>query len=50
MTLAELYPLIKSLWHVWFMALFVGIVIWAFWPTRKARLEQHGSIPLRHED
>ena len=28
----EFYATLKSLWVVWFMALFVGIVVWAYWP------------------
>jgi cbb3-type cytochrome oxidase subunit 3 len=29
-----------------FMAAFVGIVIWLFWPSRRDALEQHRSMPL----
>ncbi len=47
MTLESLYPLISALWVVWFMALFMGIVAWAFWPSRRSKLEDHGRIPLR---
>jgi cytochrome c oxidase cbb3-type subunit 4 len=46
----DLYATLKSLWVVWFMALFVGIVIWAYWPKRKAEMEDHGQIPLRDDD
>jgi cytochrome c oxidase cbb3-type subunit 4 len=45
-----LYPLLKSVWIVWFMALFIGIVAWAFWPSRKKTLEQLGRIPLRDDE
>lgn len=47
---AAIYPVLKSLWVVWFAILFVGIVVWAFWPSRRRRLEEHGRIPLRDED
>jgi cytochrome c oxidase cbb3-type subunit IV len=47
MTLESLYPLLASLWVVWFTALFVGIVAWALWPSRRSQLEDHGRIPLR---
>jgi cytochrome c oxidase cbb3-type subunit 4 len=49
MSLAELLPWAKSLWTVWFSAVFLGIVIWTVWPTRRRRLEEHGCIPLRDE-
>jgi len=40
----------KSLWVVWMMALFIGIVAWAFWPSRKQTFEAHGHIPLDDDD
>ncbi len=46
----SLYSLLSSLWVVWFAALFTGICVWAFWPTRRQRMEEHGRIPLRGED
>ena len=47
--LAEaLYPV----WVVLFMGLFIGIVVWAWWPSRrqKKRMEDHARIPFREED
>ena len=49
MNLESFYEVIRSLWVVWLMMLFIGIVAWAFWPGRKARMESHGEIPL-HDD
>ena len=37
---------VYSLWLLWLVLLFVGIVAWVFWPGRKRRLERHGQIPL----
>ena len=37
---------VYSLWLLWLVLLFVGIVAWVFWPGRKRRLERHGRIPL----
>ena len=45
-----IYGWISSLWLVWLFVLFATIVAWAFWPSRKRRLERHGEIPLRDED
>jgi cbb3-type cytochrome oxidase subunit 3 len=47
---AEAYAFIKSLWLVWCVLLFAGIVAWVFWPGRKASLEAHGRIPLEDDD
>jgi cytochrome c oxidase cbb3-type subunit 4 len=47
--LAANYVLLKELWVVWFVALFVGIVAWAFWPSNKARLEAQARIPFEDE-
>lgn len=44
--LAANYALLKQLWVLWFALLFLGIVVWAFWPGNKARLEAQGRIPL----
>lgn len=40
---------LKSAWLLWLLALFVGIVAWAYWPRRRRQLEQHGKIPLRDD-
>jgi cytochrome c oxidase cbb3-type subunit IV len=47
---ASIYPMLKSLWVVWFFLVFAGIVAWALWPSRRKRLEKHGEIPLRKDD
>lgn len=49
MTLAEFHEIVRNLWSVWLMVLFLGIVAWAYWPTRKRRSEMHdhAQIPFR---
>ena len=49
MSLVEFLPWAKSLWTVWFSAVFFGIVVWTLWPARRRRLEDHARIPLRDE-
>ena len=49
MDLLEFYGALRSLWAVWFMALFIGIVWWAFGRRRRPRFEQHARIPLRED-
>ena len=40
----------NAVWPLWLMVVFIGIVAWAFWPKNKAKMEQHGQIPLRNDD
>jgi cytochrome c oxidase cbb3-type subunit IV len=40
---------LRSLWLLWLMLLFLGIVAWAFWPGRRRRMESHGRIPLEDD-
>ena len=44
------YESLRSLWVVWLMVLFVGIVAWVYWPKRKREMEEHGRIPLKDDD
>jgi len=46
-SLLEHYPWLKSLWTLWFFSLFVGLVVWTMWPSRRALWAQRGEIPLR---
>ncbi|MEK9968663.1 MAG: cbb3-type cytochrome c oxidase subunit 3 [Ferrovibrio sp.] len=46
-SLLEHYPWLKSLWTLWFFSLFVGLVLWTMWPSRRALWAQRGEIPLR---
>ncbi len=46
-------PILKmlhSLWSLWVMFFFCGIVLWAYWPRNKAVIESHGMIPLRDDE
>jgi cytochrome c oxidase cbb3-type subunit 4 len=45
----DLVATLESLWLVWLLVLFVGIVAWAYAPRRRARLERHADIPLRED-
>ena len=40
---------LRSLWLVWLVLLFVGIVAYVFWPGRRRRMESHGRIPLEDD-
>ena len=43
------YETLRSLWVVWLMALFIGIVAWVYWPSRKREMDEHAQIPLRDD-
>lgn len=45
----ELLPLLKQLWLVWFLVLFLGIVFWAFRPSARRRFEADAMIPLNDD-
>ncbi len=47
--LEQIYLTIRSLWVVWLLAVFVGIVAWAYWPSRRRELQDHANIPLRDD-
>ncbi len=49
MDLLALYGVLRPLWVVWFMMLFVGIVWWAFSRRRRTRFEDHALIPFRED-
>ncbi|SMF40466.1 cytochrome c oxidase cbb3-type subunit 4 [Tistlia consotensis] len=48
----ELSHFMRNLWVVWLMAIFVGIVAWAYWPSRRRRqsLQEQANIPLRDDE
>lgn len=48
--MAEISEFFRSIWGLWLMALFLGIIAWAFWPKNKDRLERYGEMPLRDDD
>ena len=49
MELADIVAIAQKFWVVWLFALFVGILVWVFWPGRKQELESHGRIPLEDD-
>lgn len=50
MTLQAISEFLRSLWGLWLMVLFLGIVFYAFRPRNKDKLESYGDIPLRDDD
>jgi cytochrome c oxidase cbb3-type subunit 4 len=37
-------------WGLWLLVFFLAIVVWAYMPRRRRKLEEHGHIPLRDDD
>lgn len=48
--MVELIAWAKSLWVVWLMLVFLGIVFWAFRPKNKSRFESDARIPFREDE
>ncbi len=44
------YEWIRSLWVVWLLLLFLGIVAYALWPSNKAKFEHAARIPLEDDE
>lgn len=50
MTLEGIVEFLRSLWGLWLMIFFLGIVFYAFRPKNKGRLESYGDIPLKDDE
>lgn len=50
--LVELSHAARAWWGAWLMLLFLGIVAWAMWPSRRRSQEMHDAsmIPFREND
>ena len=46
MDLESIWQAAQSLWLVWLMILFLGVVFWAFRPKNRKRFEDYGKIPF----
>lgn len=47
--MTDYYVLLKELWVIWFMILFLGIVAWVYWPANRKSMQDHAEIPLRDD-
>jgi cbb3-type cytochrome oxidase subunit 3 len=47
MTMSDVHWYLSILYVVWFVALFVAIVTWAFRPKQRDTMADHAEIPLR---
>ena len=48
-TLDTVMQILRSFWIVWVMAVFTGIVLWAYWPRNRTKIESHGMIPFQDD-
>ncbi len=46
MDLVTFYMTVRSYWIVWVMLLFVGMIVWVYWPNHRAAMDAHARIPL----
>lgn len=49
MTVDSLLTILRSFWMIWVMAIFLGIVFWAYRPKNKKKVEEWGHIPLNDD-
>jgi len=49
MDMTALVELARSLWVVWLMAVFLGIVFWAYRPKNKERFEEDAKIIFKND-
>jgi len=47
--LIDQLPLLRSLWVVWFLVLFLGMLWFVLRPSKKAYFEAQADIPLRDD-
>ena len=45
----EIFEFLRSAWVLWLMIIFLILVARAFWPSRKAKMESYGRIPLEEQ-
>lgn len=47
-----LYQFLREFWVIWLMAIFLGIVVWTLWPSRRRSKEMrdHADIPFREAE
>ncbi len=50
--LMELSEIARAWWGIWLMILFVGIIAWTMWPSRKRSedMSDAAMIPFREDD
>ena len=41
---------LRQFWVLWLFIIFVAIVVWTMWPSRKKELEEQGRIPFKDDD
>ena len=49
MNLETVGRILTSIWTVWAVLLFAGILAWALWPANRRRFERDAQIPLDDE-
>jgi cytochrome c oxidase cbb3-type subunit 4 len=46
----QVVDFLRSIWGLWLMALFIGVVVWAFWPRNRKRFSDAAQIPLKDDE
>lgn len=48
--LQDLSVFLRQFWGPWLMIIFIGIIVWAYWPRNKGRFQNDAMIPLRDDE
>jgi len=48
--LQAIYDWARSLWIIWLMLVFAGVVWWAYRPKNRKRFEEDASIPFKDDN
>ncbi len=49
MDLVDLYMTVRSYWIAWVLMLFIGMIVWVYWPKRRQAMDAHARIPLEDD-
>jgi cytochrome c oxidase cbb3-type subunit 4 len=49
MSFQEFFVFARSLWVVWLMLIFLGIVLWVMWPRNRKRFDDAAQIPFKDD-
>lgn len=41
---------LREAWLVWLVLVFLAIVVWVLWPSRRRKLERQARIPLEDDN
>ena len=49
MDMLRLHEILSTVWVVWFVVLFIGILVWVLRPGSRDAARRHAEIPFRND-